>query len=180
MNARERDEAFTAFVEARRGGLRRLAYGLCGDWHRADDLVQTALVKAYLAWPRVHAGGAEDAYVRRILVNSHVDDTRRPWFRRERSGLEGRDRPVDPAPVEERNALVEALQQLPAMQRAVVVLRYLEDLSVEETAAELGIGPGTVKSHASRGRERLRALLVPADATGATGATGPTGAGDVP
>ena len=157
---RDRDAEFTVFVEHRRPALRRFAYALCGDWHRADDLVQTALVKTYLAWPRLHSQGREEAYVRRALLTSHVDETRRSW-RRERTPLDGHDRAVEVPGPEDRSALVEALQELPVMQRQVVALRYLLDLSVEETAAELGIGVGTVKSHAARGRARLREALVP-------------------
>ena len=156
--SRDRDAEFSAFVELRRPALRRFAYALCGDWHRAEDVVQTALVKAYLAWPRLRDEGHEEAYVRRAILTSHIDEGRRPW-RRERTPLEGHDRAVvAPAP-EERSALVEALQTLPEMQRQVVVLRYLLDLSVEETAHELGITTGTVKSHASRGRDALRSRL---------------------
>ncbi len=132
---------------------------MCGDWHRAEDVLQTALVKAYVAWPRVHRDGREEAYVRRIIVRTNVDERRRPW-RRERSGLEGYDRPAaEPTAIEERSELFEALQQLPISQRRVVVLRHWLGLSVEETAAELGISTGTVKSHSSRGRERLREVL---------------------
>ena len=157
---RDRDAEFTAFVELRRPALRRFAYALCGDWHQADDLVQTALVKAYLTWGRLHTEGREEAYVRRAILTSRIDESRRPW-RRERTSLEGHDRAVsDPVP-EDRSALVGALQELPEMQRKVVVLRYLLDLPVDEVAAELGLSPGTVKSHASRGRERLREVLSP-------------------
>ena len=155
---RDRDAELTAFVEARRPALRRFAYALCGDWHRADDLVQTALVKTYLAWDRLHTEGREEAYVRRAILTSHVDEGRRPW-RRERTSLDGHDRAVDAPDHGDRPALVAALQTLPVMQRQVVVLRYLVDLSVEEVAAELGISTGTVKSHASRGREQLRSRL---------------------
>ena len=158
----DRDAEFTAFVEQRRPALRRFAYALCGDWHRAEDLVQTALVKAYLAWPRLHTHGHEEAYVRRAVLTSHVDETRRPW-RRERTPLEGHDRAVDQPGFEDRSALVAALQELPVMQRQVVVLRYLLDLSVAEVADELGLTTGTVKSHAARGRERLREVMVLGD-----------------
>ncbi|WP_248583439.1 SigE family RNA polymerase sigma factor [Nocardioides sp. InS609-2] len=154
-----RDEAYTDFVAARQTHLRRIAYAICGDWHRADDLLQTALVKLYVAWPRVQHQGKEEAYVRRILVRAHIDETRRPW-RREVAGLDGHD-PVARAdlPTEERSALFDALQQLPLMQRKVVVLRHWLGLSVAETADELGIGEGTVKSHTSRGVEKLKAAL---------------------
>jgi RNA polymerase sigma-70 factor (sigma-E family) len=136
-----------------------VAYALCGDWHRAEDLVQTAFVKLYVAWPRLREANAAEAYARRILVRSNVDESRRPW-RRERPGLAGHDRAADGGPsYEERSALVEALQQLPAMQRKVVVLRHMLDLSVAQTAAELGISEGTVKSHTSRGMDALRSVL---------------------
>ena len=120
----EDDASYVEFVQARQAHLRRVAYAVCGDWHRADDLLQTALVKLYVAWPRLHLDGREEAYVRRILVRADIDESRRPW-RRERPGLAGHD----PAArvglgVEERSALFEALQRLPTMQRKVVLLRH--------------------------------------------------------
>jgi RNA polymerase sigma-70 factor (sigma-E family) len=153
------EAAYTAFVESRRPHLRRIAYALCGDWHRADDLVQTALVKLYVAWPRIHRDGREEAYVRTILVRANIDESRRPW-RRERTGLPTIDRPGrEPLPVEERSALLEALHRLPEMQRKTVLLRHWLGLSVAETARELGIGEGTVKSHTSRGLQGLQQVL---------------------
>ena len=161
MRASDRDAAFSEFVEARRTQLRRIAYAICGDWHRADDLVQTALVKLYVAWPRIARGGNEEAYVRTIIVRADVDDSRRPW-RRESPGLPAVDPPGrDPLPVEDRSALFEALQGLPIMQRKVVVLRHWLGLSVAETAHELRISQGTVKSHSHRGLEALRRVLSP-------------------
>jgi RNA polymerase sigma-70 factor (sigma-E family) len=161
-----RSEAeFVAFVAARRPHLRRIAFALCGDWHRAEDLVQTALAKLYVAWPRIHRAGAEEAYARQVIVRANIDESRRPW-RRERSGVDQPDRPSVPdESVEERSALVTALQQLPAMQRKAVVLRHWLDLSVEETARELGISTGTVKSHTSRGLAKLHAVLTDTDQT---------------
>jgi RNA polymerase sigma-70 factor (sigma-E family) len=157
----DRDSAFTEFVLARQTHLRRIAYAICGDWHRADDILQTALVKLYAAWPRVRRTGSEEAYVRQIIVRANIDEHRRPW-RREQPGLDGLDRQTrEPLPVEERSALFDALQQLPPMQRRTVVLRHWLGLSVEETAAELGISTGTVKSHSSRALERLQAVLTP-------------------
>jgi RNA polymerase sigma-70 factor (sigma-E family) len=157
----DRDAAFTEFVAARQTHLRRIAYAICGDWHRADDILQTALVKLYAAWPRVQRGGREEAYVRQIIVNANIDEHRRPW-RREQPGLEGYDAAArTPLPVEERSALFEALQELPLMQRRTVVLRHWLGLSVEETAAELGISAGTVKSHSSRAIEKLQTVLAP-------------------
>ena len=159
MKATSRDEEFSAFVAARQLHLRRVAYAVCGDWHRADDLLQTALVKLYVAWPRLHLDGREEAYARQIIVRANIDESRRPW-RRERAGLDGHD-PVArrPLPTEERSALFDALQELPVMQRKVIVLRHWLGLSVEETASELGLATGTVKSHSSRGIEKLRATL---------------------
>ena len=161
MTGPSRDEEFSAFVAARQTHLRRIAYAVCGDWHRADDLLQTALVKLYVAWPRLHRDGREEAYTRQIIVRASIDEHRRPW-RREQPGLDEYDAAArQPLPVEERSALFEALQQLPPMQRRTVVLRHWLGLSVEETAAELGISTGTVKSHSSRALERLHAVLTP-------------------
>lgn len=163
MSRADREAAYVDYVAARRDHHRRVAYALCGDWHRADDLVQTALVKLYVAWPRVRHGGTEDAYVRKILVRASIDESRRPWLR---------ERPTDalpdaaaaaPTSVEERSALFDALQALPAQQRAAVVLRHWLCLSVAEAAEELGISEGTVKSHTSRGLAALRLNLEPTD-----------------
>jgi RNA polymerase sigma-70 factor (sigma-E family) len=164
VRAAERDAAFSEFVRARRTHLRRIAYAVCGDWDRADDLVQTALVKLYVAWPRVRRDGREEAYARTVIVRAHIDETRRPW-RRERPDGDDHDRPA-PAPlaVEERDALFEALQALPAMQRKAVLLRHWLGLSVAETAAELDVAEGTVKSHTSRGLAALQAVLEASDA----------------
>jgi RNA polymerase sigma-70 factor (sigma-E family) len=160
MRRHDRELAFTEFVAARQGHLRRIAYAVCGDWHHADDLVQTALTRLYVAWPRLHKDGAEEAYARRIIVRAAVDESRRPW-RRERPGLEGFDHaaPVAGTPVEERDSLMAALHRLPTMQRRTVVLRHWLGLSVEETAAELGVSTGTVKSHTSRALARLNELM---------------------
>jgi RNA polymerase sigma-70 factor (sigma-E family) len=161
MSKGSRDEEFTAFVAARRIHLRRIAYAVCGDWHRADDLLQTSLVKLYVAWPRLHLDGREEAYTRQIIVRANIDESRRPW-RRERAGLDGHDPVATPdLPLEERSALFDALQELPVMQRKVVVLRHWLGLSVEETARELGIATGSVKSHSSRGIGKLKATLAP-------------------
>lgn len=158
-----RDEEFSGFVAARRPHLLRTAYALCGDWHRADDLVQTSLLKLYAAWRRVERG-SEEAYVRTILVRAHIDQTRRPWWKRERSG-DIPERPMPAARVEERSELLAALQELPEMQRKVVVLRHWLQLSVAETARELRISEGTVKSHSSRGLAALRTCLEWGDAS---------------
>ncbi|KRE97179.1 RNA polymerase subunit sigma-24 [Nocardioides sp. Soil774] len=155
------DAAFSDFVAARQTHLRRIAYALCGDWHRADDLLQTALTKLYVAWPRIRHEGNEDAYVRQIMVRANIDESRRPW-RRERPSDEVPER-VDQVgtSVEERSALFDALQALPEQQRKVVVLRHWLGLSVREAAMELGVSEGTVKSHSSRGLAALEVALAP-------------------
>lgn len=155
------DAAFSDFVAARQTRLRRIAYALCGDWHRAEDLLQTALTKLYVAWPRIRHEGGEEAYVRQIMVRANIDESRRPW-RRERPSDQLPDIPADTGTdVEERSALFEALQALPEQQRKVVVLRHWLGLSVRETAAELRISEGTVKSHSSRGLAALEVVLAP-------------------
>ena len=164
MTRTDREAAYVDYVTARRAHLRRVAYALCGDWDRADDLLQTALVKLYVAWPRVRRAGSEDAYVRKILVRAAIDDSRRPW-RRERATDELPDAPAaEPTGVEERSELFAALQALPVQQRAAVVLRHWLGLSVSETADELGVAEGTVKSHTSRGLAALRLSLEPSEA----------------
>lgn len=157
-----RDAAYTAFVAARQASLRRLAYAICGDWDRAEDVLQTALVKLYVAWPRLRRDGREEAYVRQIIVRTNLDDVRRPWRRRERPGLEGYDAAARrQLSTEDRSELWAALQALPVMQRKVVVLRHWLGLSVEETATDLGISTGTVKSHAHRGLASLQRAVTP-------------------
>ncbi|CAM3716359.1 SigE family RNA polymerase sigma factor [Nocardioides zeicaulis] len=159
MRRTERDAAFSEFVAARQRHLRRVAYALCGDWTRADDLLQTAFTKLYVAWPRIRHDGSEEAYCRQIMVRANIDESRRPW-RRERPTDRLPDLPApEPTPVEERSALFAALQALPEQQRKVVVLRHWLGLSVRETARELGIGEGTVKSHSSRGLAALEQVL---------------------
>ena len=159
MRGSVRDAEFSEYVAGRRAQLRRTAYLLCGDSHRAEDLVQTTLMKVYVAWPRIRRDGSIEAYARRVMVNAHVDDTRRPW-RRERVGVEGLDVEARvPPSAEDRDLLMAALADLPPRQRATVVLRHYWGLSVEETATDLGVSTGTVKSNTARGIDRLRHLL---------------------
>ncbi len=121
--------------------------------------MQTALTKAYVAWPRIRRNGREEAYIRQIIVRANIDEHRRPW-RRERPGLDGVDPPTREA--EDTTDLFEALQALPVMQRKTVLLRHWLGLSVRETADELGIAEGSVKSHCSRGLEALQQQLTKA------------------
>lgn len=154
------EREFTAFVAERSHALVRVAYTLTGDQRAAEDLVQGALAKAYARWSRID--GDAEPYVRRIIYHDQVSGWRRL----------GRQREVPMAAVPERAAprrhdhdttlrlvLREALLALPPRQRAVLVLRYLEDHTVEETAAVLGCRPGTVASQASRALAKLRVLV---------------------
>jgi RNA polymerase sigma-70 factor (sigma-E family) len=157
----DRNTAFAEYFAARSQTMRGTAYLLCGDWHRAEDLVQTAFTKLYLVWNRVSRHEVLDAYTRQILVRTFLDERRRGWWRRERVGGDDTDRPTPPDSPENRLVMLQALAALPKRQRAVLVLRYWEDLSVDEAAAMLGCSAGTVKSQASRGLENLRGLLPP-------------------
>lgn len=156
-----RDEEFTAYVVERRAHLFRTAYLLCGgDGHRAEDVVQHALTKLYAAWARVSRADSVDAYARRSVVNAHLDDARRPWRRERSSEPDDLDRPAPAGvSVEDADALWAALRGLAPGQRRVVVLRHYLGLSVDETAADLGISPGTVKSQTADALALLRAAL---------------------
>jgi RNA polymerase sigma-70 factor (sigma-E family) len=157
-----RDEEFTAYVAARAGVLRRSAYLLCGDWHRAEDLVQSALTKAYLSWGRVSRADNVDGYVRTMLVRTYLDEQRRRWRREQPTEDVGDRGGADPSDrVAARLDLVRALGTLPPRQRAVVVLRCWEDLPIAEVARTLDCSEGTVKSQTSRGLAALRAELTP-------------------
>ena len=149
-------DAFAAFVAARQRALVRAATLVSGDPHLAQDLVQEALIKLALRWDRVGAGDPE-AYVRRILYRDLVS-WRRRW-RRERLGDAAEEPATDPAAgTDERIALRAALARLTAKQRAVLVLRFYEDLSVHRTAELLGVTAGTVKSQTSAALDRIRAI----------------------
>lgn len=158
---RERDREFGEYVAARALVMRRTAYLLCGDWHRAEDLVQTALAKVYAVWPKLHRNGTVDGYVRKVLVRTAIDDSRSAFRRRESVVDAVPDTVASTTGVDDRLEVREALDSLPPRQRAVVVLRYWEDLSVEETARLLGCHEGTVKSQAAKGLAALRPLLAP-------------------
>jgi RNA polymerase sigma-70 factor (sigma-E family) len=152
-----RDKAdFIAYVEARSPRLLRTAYLLCRDWGQAEDLVQTALVRVWRAWGRV--GEHPDAYVSRVLVNTHLSWRRRLWRH---------ELPTDALPetaaaddaiglTNERSVLWAALGRLPPRQRAVLVLRFFEDLSEASTAEALNCSIGTIKSQTSKALAKLR------------------------
>nr|WP_042179401.1 SigE family RNA polymerase sigma factor [Kibdelosporangium sp. MJ126-NF4]CEL13804.1 RNA polymerase ECF sigma factor [Kibdelosporangium sp. MJ126-NF4]CTQ88172.1 RNA polymerase ECF sigma factor [Kibdelosporangium sp. MJ126-NF4] len=155
----DRDTAFADYFAARSDVMRRTAYLLCGDWHRAEDLVQVSFTKLYLAWKRIARREAMDAYARQTLVRTFLSERRLGWFRKESVSDQQADTPVSGHGPEDRMVLQAALKQVPPGQRAVLVLRYWEDMSVEETAKALHCSTGTVKSQAARGLQTLRGLL---------------------
>ena len=155
----DRDMAFAEYFAARSDAMRGTAFLLCGDWHRAEDLTQVAFTKLYLAWDRVSRHEALDGYVRQMLFRAFLDERRLGWWHRVRVT----DVPLDGAThdrsPDDRMAMLAALSAVPARQRAVLILRYWEDLSVEETATLLSCTTGTVKSQAARGLQTLRTHL---------------------
>lgn len=152
------DEEFTEFVHGSWASLYRTAYLLVGDAAEAEDLVQTALAKTYVHWSKVRDVRAAPGYARTVLIN-----TASSWFRKK--GWRN-ERPTERLPetghhpdLSDRPAILDALSRLAPRQRAVVVLRYYEDLSVAQAAAALDISEGTVKSQTSDALARLRTLL---------------------
>jgi RNA polymerase sigma-70 factor (sigma-E family) len=163
---RAHDEQFRQFVADRSAELLRLAYLLCGERTAAEDLVQTALLRAYTRWHRIETPGA---YVRRVLVTVAADEGRRAHRRRERSQAEPPERadPAEPYAAAEADAgLLAALRALPPRQRAAVVLRHWLDLSPDEAAELLGCSAETVRSQTQRGLAKLRAAYRPSLTTG--------------
>jgi RNA polymerase sigma-70 factor (sigma-E family) len=172
MKEPARTAAFRTYVVADRSRLLRAARLLtAGDEHAAEDLVQIALTRLYVAWPRVTRAEGPGAYARRILVNAFIDETRRPWRRRELSTHELPDVAApDDILAGSADHVLAALAQLPPRQRAVVVLRFMLDLDVESTARALDCAPGTVKSQTAHALSKLRDLLG-AELTSSTTAT---------
>ena len=163
------DRDFAEFVTARWSALYRLAYLLTASPAAADDLLQTTLEKAYVRWARI--GGMEhgEAYVRRMVANTYLSGRRRAWTREE-----PRERIPEAAtsiegPLIDRALLWPLVCALPPRQRAVIVLRYYEDLSEAEIAATLGCAPGTVKSMSSAAMRALRRALAAAGVGEAAG-----------
>jgi RNA polymerase sigma-70 factor (sigma-E family) len=155
------DADFVAFVRRRGDHHLRTALLLTGEWYAAEDLVQAALVKLYRAWRRLDTAEDPDAYLRRILVNTHRSWWRARWRREVPvNGLPERPGPADG---EDRHAVGQvvrsALATLPARQRTALVLRYFEDLPEAEVAELMGCGVGTVKTHVHRGVQAMRRLL---------------------
>ena len=158
---RRDDAAYVEFVAASQQRLRRTAYLMTGDWQAAADAAQEALVRVYVAWPRLERSGGLPAYARRALVSAVIDAGRR---RSTRERYEGRfppasDRSEHADGVVDRRHLLEALGALAPRQRACLVLRFFDDLSVADVAHTLGCSEGTVKSQTSKGLDNLRRSL---------------------
>ncbi|WP_238007574.1 SigE family RNA polymerase sigma factor [Dactylosporangium sp. AC04546] len=158
------EREFSEFVAARGTTLLRVAYALTGEQHAAEDLVQTALAKAMLRWTRIR--GDAEPYVRKIMYHEHVSWWRRLRHRREVVTAEPPERGRADDDPHLRLTMRAALATLPARQRAVLVLRYLEDLSEQQVADLLGVSTGTVGSQASRALATLRRRLPDLDGTG--------------
>lgn len=156
MRAQEQED-FRSFVVHSSPRLLRTAYLLTGDRHEAEDLLQTALARLALAWRRVQAQEALDAYVRRTMVNALISSRRRRRVVTVDAAAATEPTAAAGPDLEARAVLWAALARLPVRQRAVVVLRYWEDLSEAETAQVLGTAIGTVKSQAARALAKLRA-----------------------
>jgi RNA polymerase sigma-70 factor (sigma-E family) len=154
------DDDFAAYAHTRQQHLYRTAYLLCGDPDRAQDLVQTTLVSLLRSWRRARLAENPDAYAKKVLVRAFLAERRK--LRREADlhayAAHGAATERDDGP-ELRIVVLEALRALPPKPRAMVILRYWEDLSVEETAAVLGCSTGNVKSQCSRSLAKLRAVL---------------------
>jgi RNA polymerase sigma-70 factor (sigma-E family) len=150
--ARSWEAEYSAYYQVRGPALRRTAYLLSGSWHDADDLVQATFIKLYVHWRRIRLETV-DGYARRVLVNEFLATRRKA---RETPVAQAIDGPATEPSTVDRVVLDRALAGLPPRQRAAVVLRYWEDLSITETAALLGVSAGTVKSQVSRALAALR------------------------
>lgn len=155
-------DSFAEYATARQAHLRRLAFLLCGDWHDAQDLTQTALMNLCRSWKRAERADSRDAYAHQVVVRAFLSQRRKQLRQQVRAAefalRENRAGP-DIGEPELRLTLLAALAQLAPRGRAVLVLRFWEDLSVEATAEALGCSPGNVKSLTSRTLARLRDIL---------------------
>jgi RNA polymerase sigma-70 factor (sigma-E family) len=160
------EESFRAFAVEHAARLRRSAYLFCGDWHLAEDLMQSTLIKIYRSWSRVEKDESLGNYSRTVLLRTWLDEKRRPWRRSEQSEAivperldEARGPADSPERLWARDLVHKGLLRLPPRQRAVLVLRYFDDLSVAETADVMGCSEGTVKSQTARGLDALRSSI---------------------
>lgn len=162
-----RDAEFADYLAARLPSFRRLALLLTQDWHRADDLVQAAITKLYVHWGRARAADNIDAYARAIVVREFLSERRSSWARRVTLSNQV---PETAAPSLDQDGSLDlhnAVAALPPRQRAVLVLRFYSDLTVEQSAEALGCTPGTVKSQTAKALDSLRRSLGPEFAPGA-------------
>lgn len=153
------EQEYVEYVTGRLPALRRLAFLLVGDEHRADDLVQQTITTLFVKWRRARAADHLDRYVRSMLVRTFLDERRSGWARVRLFSAPPEPPPAPDTGVEDREVLRAALARVPRKQRAVLVLRFLHDLPVDEVAATLAITTGTVKSQTSHGLTTLRRLL---------------------
>jgi DNA-directed RNA polymerase specialized sigma24 family protein len=143
MRSEASEAAYVEFVTARQAHLGRIAYAVCGDWQRADEILRGALTRLYVAWPRLEREGTEEAYVRRRIMKASADRVRGPAL----------------APGPDRTPLFEALQSLPDKQRKALLLHHWLGLSIDETGEELGMSTGSARSHCERGLAGLHGAL---------------------
>ena len=154
----EEERQFREYVAGNTAALRRTAYLLCGDWVRAEDLVQDALCRLFVVWRRASTVDHLHLYTRRILIRGYLSERRRR--RHPEVPLDEAARVAAPAPsTDDRLDLMAGLAGIPPGQRAVLVLRFFDDLSVEETARLLNCSTGNVKSQTNRGLAALRGLV---------------------
>jgi RNA polymerase sigma-70 factor (sigma-E family) len=156
------DAAFREFAAAQMSALLRPAYYLAGDWDEAQELVQSSLVAMYVHWGRLGKDVDRYLYVRKVLLNTYRSSLRKGWRRREVAGTGAESVAVE-AGTEERDYQRTLLLALPHQQRAVIVLRYLQDLSIKQTAEVLGVSEGTVKSQTSDALASLRSMIAKED-----------------
>lgn len=154
----ERDRDFADYVTARLPWLRQVAYLLTQDWHHADDVVQTAIMRLYKHWPRISRMENPDGYARTVLVRTFISERRR-WGSRVQLTADPPDTPARTLDQASQVAVRTALAVVAPRQRATLVLRYYCDLTVDQVAEVLRCSPGTVKSQTARGLNALRRML---------------------
>jgi RNA polymerase sigma-70 factor (sigma-E family) len=169
----QRDADYSEYVEFRLPALRRLALLLCQDRHRADDLVQQAVIRVYVHWAKASAADNTDAYVNAILVREFLHERRSGWTRRVSVTDQLPEAPILTADRDSLMDLQAAVAALPPRQRAALVLRYYCDLNIDQTAATLGCTAGTVKSQTAKALAALRSRLNGDAAIAAAGSRAP-------
>lgn len=153
------EDEFTEYARAAAPRLRRTAFLLCHDWHLAQDFTQTALAKLFVHWSNIQRRETPDAYARKVLLRVFLDHQRRSSSREVVVDRVAETAAPSSHP-ELRVTLLEALRRISPRDRAILVLRYWEDQSIETVAGLLGVSEATIKTQSARGLSRLRALLV--------------------